>query len=255
MNRKRYAGLDCLRGINLISMMLYHGIWDLVYIFGMDWQWFRSGFAYLWQQSICWLFILLSGFCWHFGARKWKRGLIVFGSGAVITVVTKLFMPDSVIIFGVLTLLGSCMLLMIVLDKWFMRWNKIAGVMISFMLFLVTRNVNYGYLGFERWNLLRLPEMLYVNDFTTYLGFMKPGFFSSDYFSVIPWIFLFMTGYFLYDIVIEHKWLDKIEVGKCRWLEWMGCHSLLVYILHQPVVFGVLYAACEMLMKNRNQIL
>lgn len=246
MNRKRYAGLDCLRGINLISMILYHGTWDLVYIFGVDWKWFQSGFAYLWQQSICWLFILLSGFCWHFGRKKWKRGLIVFAAGFIVTVVTKLFMPSSVILFGVLTLLGSCMLLMIPLNKWFSRWNQIVGVAISFLLFVLTRNVNRGYLGFESCNWFRLPEEWYTNDFTTYLGFMKPGFFSTDYFSIIPWFFLFMTGYFLHGIVMRYTLLDKMEASKCRWMEWLGRHSLLVYMLHQPVVFGILYLICEM---------
>lgn len=241
MNRKRYAGLDCLRGINLISMMLFHGTWDLVYIFGVDWKWFQSNFAYLWQQSICWLFILLSGFCWHFGSKKWKRGLIVFAAGFLVTVVTKLLMPESIIIFGVLTMLGSCMLFMIPLDKWLSTWNCIVGLIVAIVLFALTRNVNRGYLGFEMWNLLSLPEDWYANDFTTYLGFMKPGFFSTDYFSIIPWFFLFVTGYFLHGIVKKHKLLERIETSRCRWLEWMGRHSLLIYMLHQPVVYGVLY--------------
>lgn len=246
MNQKRYAGLDCLRGINLISMILYHGTWDLVYIFGLDWKWFQSDFAYFWQQSICWLFILLSGFCWNFGRKKWRRGLTVFAAGCIITIVTKLFMPSGVIIFGILTLLGSCMLLMILLDKWFVHQNREIGVVVAFILFVVTRNVNYGYLGFENWNLLRVPESWYLNDFTTYLGFMKPGFFSADYFSVIPWFFLFMTGYFLYGIMMKGNLLEKVETGKYRWLEWLGRHSLLVYMLHQPLVFAILYLIYKM---------
>lgn len=241
MNYKRYAGLDCLRGLNLISMILYHGTWDLVYMFGMDWNWFRSNPAYFWQQSICWLFILLSGFCWNFGRKKWKRGLTVFLAGLLVTVVTKVFMPDSVIIFGVLTLLGSCMLLMIPVSKWLSRWNDIAGVVVSFALFVITRNVNRGYLGFEGWNLIPLPEEWYANDITTYFGFMKPGFFSTDYFSIVPWFFLFVTGYFLYGIFMENNLLDKTEGSKCRWLEWMGRHSLWIYMLHQPVIYGILY--------------
>ena len=61
MAKVRYAGLDTLRGVTLVSMMAYHACWDLVYIFGMDWDWYGSFGAYLWQQSICWTFILLSG--------------------------------------------------------------------------------------------------------------------------------------------------------------------------------------------------
>ena len=57
----RCALLDELRGLDLISMMLYHGMWDLVYLFGVRAPWYGSWQGELWQQSICWVFILLSG--------------------------------------------------------------------------------------------------------------------------------------------------------------------------------------------------
>lgn len=241
MEKKRYTGLDCLRGCILISMILYHGTWDLVYLFGADWEWFHSTLAYVWQQSICWGFVLLSGFCWQLGKKHWKRGLTVFVAGAIVTLVTKMFMPEDIIIFGVLTMLGSCMILMIFLDKGLQRWNPIGGFLLFFGLFVVTRNVNQGYLGFESWNWLQLPSNLYINSFTTYLGFMKPGFFSTDYFSIIPWLFLFLTGYFLQNIFEKYNWLDAFCFVKCRCLEWLGKRSLVIYMLHQPVIYTVLY--------------
>ena len=82
MRRTRYAGPDTLRGLTLVSMMFYHACWDLAYIFGMDWGWYASFGSYLWQQSICWTFILLSGFCWSLGRHRLKRGLMAFGGGA-----------------------------------------------------------------------------------------------------------------------------------------------------------------------------
>ncbi len=63
----RYALLDELRGLDLISMMLYHGMWDAVYLFGVVVPWYSAGQGRLWQQSICWVFILLSGFCLPLG--------------------------------------------------------------------------------------------------------------------------------------------------------------------------------------------
>ena len=74
ITRGRVAALDALRGLTILSMAAYHACWDLVYIFRMDWGWYRSGAAYLWQQSICWTFILLSGFCWSMGRRPLRRG-------------------------------------------------------------------------------------------------------------------------------------------------------------------------------------
>ena len=74
--RRRYQTLDTLRGVTIVSMILYHACWDLVWIFGADWPWYRSDGAYLWQQSICWTFILLSGYCWSLGRHRLRRGLM-----------------------------------------------------------------------------------------------------------------------------------------------------------------------------------
>ena len=251
---KRYVGLDAFRGCILISMILYHGVWDVVYLFGVELSWFQSSLVHIGQQSICWSFILLSGFCWSFGRTKWKRGLIVFLAGAVVTIITKLFMPESIILFGVLTMLGSSMLLMIVLDKLLGRCHPVIGLFLSFTAFVVTRNVNVGHLGFEQWKWMALPENWYANGFTTYLGFTQPGFISTDYFSVVPWIFLFMTGYFLFHLFKEKQWIVCFDIDLYRglgWLSWMGRHSLLIYMLHQPVVYGALVITWKVLQREQ----
>ena len=49
----RYALLDELRGLDLVSMMLYHGCWDLVNLFGIQADWYYGLPGHLWQQSIC----------------------------------------------------------------------------------------------------------------------------------------------------------------------------------------------------------
>ncbi len=247
MSTKRYAMLDSLRGITLISMIAYHVVWDMVYIFGVNWSWYESDIAYIWQQSICWSFILLSGFCWSFGRKKWKRGLIVFGAGIVISLVTLAAMPDDRIIFGVLTFLGSAMLLMIPLEKVLIKCNPWLGMIISALLFFVTRNINDMELGFEGWKLMGLPSEWYQGWIATYLGFTERSFFSSDYFSLLPWIFLFMMGYFLYGVFRKMKWFGVLEKGKCEPLEILGKSSLLVYMLHQPLAYGVLWVAFKMI--------
>ena len=86
----RYALLDELRGLDLVSMMLYHGCWDLVNLFGIQADWYYGLPGHLWQQSICWVFILLSGFCVQLGHHTLRRGAQVFGAGALVTAVTLL---------------------------------------------------------------------------------------------------------------------------------------------------------------------
>ena len=108
----RYRLLDTLRGFSLVSMFLYHICWDLVHMYGFDWPWFIKTQGYLWQQSICWLFIFVSGFCLglkrdeHTLSSSCKRGLTIMASGLLVTAATLVFAPESKIIFGVLFFLG-----------------------------------------------------------------------------------------------------------------------------------------------------
>lgn len=243
MEKRRYELLDSLRGLVLISMILFHTCWDLVYIFGKDFSWYYGSGAYIWQQSICWTFILLSGFCWSLGRRPIKRGLIVFLAGAVVTLVTLLFMPEDRVVFGVLTLIGSCMLITVLLHKGLKHMPAGVGLLISIILFVLTRSINQGYLGFEGFHFVKLPEGFYRGLPMTFLGFTEPGFYSTDYFSIFPWLFLFLAGYFFYHVISRirnGKFMDQYLVKGIRPLSFLGKRSLIIYMLHQPVIYGVL---------------
>ncbi len=238
--KKRYEKLDGIRGIALLNMIAYHTVWDLVYLYQTDWSWYKSEGAYVWQQGICWTFIFLSGFCWSLGSRAWKRGITVFLGGAVITLATLITMPQNRVVFGVLTLTGSCMLLMNVLDRWLHRLPAALGMAVSGLLFFLTKNINAGYLGFEKWNFIRIPEVLYRDIFSTYLGFPHKGFYSADYFSLLPWGFLFMAGYFTYRFLCGKRIMRFFEKSALLPAEWLGKHSFEIYMIHQPAIYAIL---------------
>ena len=231
----RRPGLDTLRGMTLVSMMVYHACWDLVYLFRQDWAWYRSFGAHLWQQSICWTFILLSGYCFHLGHHRLRRGLLSLGGGALVSAVSQV--AGSPIHWGVLTLLGAAALLTIPLDPLLRRLPARAGLAGSFCLFFLLREVNQGYLGFEGAALLTLPADWYQNSLTALLGFPGPDFFSADYFSLLPWLFLFWTGYFLYRLRPEGEGREP----RLPLVTTLGRHSLVAYLLHQPLIYGVLW--------------
>ena len=238
MERRRYQVLDTIRGFALVSMILYHAAWDLVYMFGMDWPWYRGFAAHVWQQSICWTFILLSGYCWALGRHQLRRGLTVFSCGALITAVTWAFLPENLVFCGVLTLLGASSMLLVPLAPALERLPAQAGLAGSFVLFLLTRDVNAGYLGFEGLRFAALPAGLYRDRVTALLGLPPAGFFSTDYFSLLPWFFLFLTGWFLFRLRPE----EAREIRRVPVVTAMGRRSLLIYMLHQPVVYGLLWA-------------
>ncbi len=241
MSVKRFSVLDNIRGFALLNMIIYHVIWNLVYLFDFDWRWFESDSVYLWQQGICWTFIFLSGFCQSLSRHKLKRGITVFLAGVLISLVTALTIPQDRIMFGVLTLIGSCMLLMIPLDHILKRCKPLIGLIVSMLLFVTTRNINDGFLGFENWNLYKLPSNWYHNLTTTYLGFPMYSFSSSDYFSLFPWIFLFIAGYFLFQLMKQKQVLHYLEADGIKALEWIGRHSLIIYLVHQPILYLIFF--------------
>lgn len=239
---ERLALLDEIRGITLINMILYHFLWDLVYIAGIDIPWYHGHGAHIWQQSICWTFIFLSGFCWSLGRRHLKRGLTVYLAGGLVTIVTLLFLPEDRVVFGVLTLIGSSMLLMIPMDRVFQTIKSRTAIVFLtvlagflFLLFLPAMNGRLGnFVGLWRGG----------SWFSTYLGFPMDDFYSTDYFPLIPWFFLFMTGYFMHNLCMRQDSLSASFLRKNHLppLSFIGRHSLPIYMLHQPVLYGITMA-------------
>ncbi len=246
--------LDEIRGITLINMLLYHFLWDLVYIADIEIPWYHGRAAHIWQQGICWSFLFLSGFCWSLGTRQLRRGLTVWLAGGLVTVVTVVLMPENRVVFGVLTLIGSAMLLMIPIDRLLGKVKSLSGIILlmafSGLLFLTFLPAGSGRLanfagiwrgeaflsgGFE------LPRKLYHGWLAAYLGFPPADFYSTDYFPLLPWFFLFTTGYLFHKLCARLGWLET-ELMKKRRLPLpaaAGRHSLLIYMLHQPILYGI----------------
>lgn len=239
-SQRRYAVLDGLRGFALLNMIAYHTIWDMVWIFGFSWHWYTSQIGYLWQQAICQTFILLSGFCLPLGRHGLKRGITVFLAGAAVSAVTLVFMPENRVVFGVLTLIGSCMIYLSLARPLLQRCPAAIGTAVSLALFLLTKHIARGYIGIGTWPLFCLPKTWYANWFTAYLGLPMANFFSTDYFALFPWLFLFSAGYFLNPILVRQKWFAWLEHSRCPWLEWIGRHSLMLYLCHQPLIYLML---------------
>ena len=159
-----------------------------------------------------------------------KRGLLVFCCGFLCTGATLgMYLlgfagKDIIIYFGVLQCLGCCMML------WplFRRANSalltiVALAMIVLGLWLRTVGFSFPWL--------------------TVLGFAPYGFASSDYFPLFP-----NLGYFLLGAVLgralyaEKKSLLPRENPPAKALQWMGRESLLIYLLHQPILAAVVGA-------------
>lgn len=90
-----------------------------------------------------------------------------------------------------------------------------------------------------------LPDALYRNDVTAFFGFPPSDFISSDYYPLIPYVFVMIAGYCAFNALARANRLAILSVDYTgalgRALRWMGRHSLVIYLLHQPIIFGTLY--------------
>lgn len=229
---KRYTILDFIRGLAVINMIAYHFLWNLKYLYSINIPWFGTFATHIWQRLICSSFILVSGFCLALGSHPFKRGAIVFGAGLLVSGVTIFAVPEAIIIFGILTFMGSAMLITGAIRPIFQKIPSLVGLALSFMLFAVTYYVNSGYIAG-----IKLPDNLYRGMLATYLGFMEEGFYSADYFSIMPWIFLFWAGYFLSGCFNR----DRLPNVYIKPINLIGRHALIIYLLHQPLIYLCMY--------------
>ena len=108
--------------------------------------------------------------------------------------------------------------------------------------FLLLNQLPNGFLGFEGLRLARLPAALYAGNWF-WLGLPDLSRFSSaDYFPLLPWVFLFWCGYFLARCLGPGRLAARMgrAPAPLRPLCAVGRHTLLVYMLHQPVIYGAL---------------
>ena len=248
IKKQRYAVPDIIRGIAVIAMIIYHALWDIVYIFGVDITWFKSDAGFVFQQSILYTFVLVSGFCIRLGKKTFKRSLIVLAGSMIITVVTAIAMPDSIIINGVLSFLGFAMLVTTPLEKVLKKVTCSVGIAVSLLLFVLTYNVQNGFIGIGEKVLINMPDFLYLNDITAFFGFPHNAFRSADYVPFLPWIFLFLIGYFTFGIFEKKNKLQLLSAASCRPLEFVGRHSFEIYMVHQPIIYGLLFLVFEVIL-------
>ena len=221
-----------------MNMIAYHALWDIVYLFGVKIAWYSSAPGYIWERVIAIGFIIISGFCAQLGSHRLRRSVFVIICGGVVCAVTLVALSDSPIYFGVLTFIGTAMLIAYLLQKSLSRINSYIGMSASIVLYIFTMNIDKGKLL-----IWQLPDALYKNMFTAALGFPFKGFVSADYFPLLPWIFIFFFGFFLYGAIKKKDFLT----GKANPISFIGRHTLPIYMLHQPIIYAVLYIVFNVL--------
>lgn len=228
-SKPRIWELDALRGVCILCVIVVHFLFDLSFFGGLDLT-LPAWYVFIQEYGGA-IFVVLSGVCVTLGSKSVRRGLIVFACGMLITAVTygmyRLGMSgaDVVVKFGVLHLLGVCMLV-------YPAFKKLPPAALA-LLGLAIAITGYAIRG------VVVPQHWLFP-----LGLTYEGFTSSDYFPLFP-----QLGYFLIGAAIgktayrEKKTLLPGSFQKtpvARFFCWCGRQSLFIYLLHQPIVYGLL---------------
>ena len=220
-------------------MVLFHLCYDLRFVYGYDLDWFAPPFQDIWRASISWTFLFVAGCMCSFSRNNIRRGLRYFAAALAVWVATSLVAVDTPISFGIIFCMGASTLLEGLLERAGVRISgwKVASVL--FALFLVLRGVPHGYVGMAGLR-LALPRSLYSSPLFSFLGLPGPGFASGDYYPIVPFTLMYLTG-----VAIGRRWHDTdypavLKSLSCPPLAWVGRHALPIYLIHQPLMIGML---------------
>jgi len=238
---KRICVLDELRGVAVIAMVLYHTVYSMAFVFNLPFSYPIMKAVQPYQPIIPIVFITLCGISCSFSRNNLKRGIILLGISITVTLVTALILPSQLIVFGILHFLSIAIIIYAVLSKPISKIPVTFGLLFSIILFILTYNIPRGYIGFDSLVIFELPEQLYQFYPLFIIGLPSIDFYSADYFPVIPYIFLCISGVFC-GRFIAAKGVPKWTYKKyCPPLDFVGRHALIIYILHQPIIIGILF--------------
>src|SRR5690606_13264345 len=133
--RHRLWQIDAVRGMAVVCMVFYHFMWDMMF-FGLYPHDVTSGGWRLFARSVAITFLVLVGVSMVLTAqrkrpaernRQWlERGAKVFGWGLLISVVTRIFLGEAFVLYGILHLIGTAFLLAPLLWR-IRRWTPLLG--------------------------------------------------------------------------------------------------------------------------------
>jgi uncharacterized membrane protein len=227
----RLPVVDAGRGLALLAMAVYHFCWDLSY-FGLINADVAQGFGWRWAAHlIAGSFLALVGISLVLATRrglKWRPylrrlGLIV-AAGLLVVAATRILFPEAYIFFGILQVIAVSS----VLGLAFLRLPWWATLIAAAAVFAAPHFLASPF--FDR------PLLWWTGLLTVYPV-------TNDFEPVLPWFGAVLVGIAAARLVLPRgeAWLARLKMKTAvpRALAWSGRHSLIIYLLHQPVLFSI----------------
>ncbi len=230
---QRYDRIDIARGVALIGVVVFHLCWDLRYyefvLWPMDTNWGWIGF----QKSLVAAFVGLSGLSLWLAHGKgirwrpfWRRLVVLCGAAFLITVATWLTFPPAFVYFGVLHALA----LFALMGLLFLRLPVLPLAAIG--IAIVVLGIGFHHPAFNEKPL-------------SWLGFWQVPPYTNDLVPVFPWFGVFLCGMALgRRLTLPEP--QPVIAAPPSWgriagaLKWTGRHTLILYLVHQPLLLGII---------------
>lgn len=221
--------LDVARTAALLAMASYHFTYDLQ-MFGLVPPGTAvTGFFYGYARAIAGTFLFLAGLgLWLAHGRGirwgafWRRWAKIVAAAALVSVATWFALPGWFVFFGIL----HCIAVSSLLGLAFLRLPAVLvavlGAAIIAASYVLPPLVQLNHPGFYWIGLHTVPVM------------------SVDLEPLIPWFGPFLLGVAA-GRICNPLWPRLARMGGPAWLAWPGRHSLAVYLIHQPVLFGLVW--------------
>jgi uncharacterized membrane protein len=232
VSRQRIALVDALRGVAIVAMVVYHACWDLYYLGLIDTNVIEDPAWLTFQRSIVVLFLLLVGTGLVLGHGDgirwpafWRRFRIIAGAAMLTTIGTAIVFPDYFVFFGILHAIA----LFSLMGLWFLdKPLPMIGLVAALVIF---------------------PTMVWQHPVMTlktlgWIGFWPSPPETTDIVPIFPWfgvVLLGILGTRLLRASPAWDWLSTRRLAGPAGvsLRFLGRWSLLIYLLHQPVIFGI----------------
>jgi uncharacterized membrane protein len=235
----RIAGLDVARGLALIAMATYHFCWDLELFGYLAPGTVNGGILKLYARSIATSFLFLVGFSlvlattngirWH---AYFRRLAMIVGAAAIISVATWFATPNEWIFFGILhsIALFSIVGLIFVSLPW------------AIALLLASGALVLPHLGLFA---MQSPWLWFLGLYAT-----PPN--SSDFVPVFPWFAAGLAGIAAANALHYYGLIEKMAKWRADGpvaakISFLGRHSLAFYLIHQPVLIGVIWMVTQII--------
>lgn len=225
-NNNRIELIDVIRGFCVIIIVIYHFLFDLA-IFGfIPTSIIENLNNSFFTNLIAGTFIVICGISCYLSHNNQKRGLKLAILALIITITTYIYNSNFYIVWGIIHFLSFSVLTFNqnLFEKF--KFNNFFPLILS-ILFIIFKQT--------------ISTMRFDISGLSIFGFTSNSFNSLDYFPIFPWLFLFYIGVYLGKELKNGNFSDFVYTFNIKFLSSIGKKSLLIYLLHQPILYGLIF--------------